>query len=130
MLNWRRKAAIGGALTGLALLAVTAGSIFAQQAPEPAQTPGGMPSHEQMHQMMDAVHGEGTSERMHEAMGPDAERLMDQCVAMMSMMQQMQGMMGGGAMSGMMDSGAMPGVTGGQSSQPMQDMMNRMMGGR
>lgn len=74
-------------------------------------------THEQMHQMMDAVHGAGASQRMHEAMGPEAEQLMDQCVAMMGMMQgmantgqmmsgsagQMEGMMGG--MQGMMGRG-------------------------
>lgn len=61
---------------------------------------------------MDAMHGEGTSERMHEAMGPDAEALMDQCVAMMNMMSMMMGtpamgeeessMMGGSMMRSMM----------------------------
>lgn len=57
-------------------------------------------THEEMHQMMDAVHGEGTSQRMHEAMGEDAEMMMDQCVAMMNMM---QGMVGNGNGSSMMD---------------------------
>ena len=56
-----------------------------------------------MHQMMDARHGEGASERMHEAMGEDTERMMDQCVAMMNMMS-----------------------SGGNES--MSDMMRRMMG--
>ena len=60
-------------------------------------------SHEQMHQMMDAMHGEGASERMHQAMGEDGERMMDQCVAMMNMMN----------MSG---------------DEAMPDMMRRMMG--
>ena len=71
----------------------------------------GTPNHEQMHQMMDAVHGPGTSQRMHEAMGPEAEKLMDQCVAMMGMMGNManvQGMI--------------------QSPQAMQGMMGGMMG--
>ena len=58
-------------------------------------------THEQMHQMMDAMHGAGTSDRMHEAMGEDAEMVMDQCVGMMNMMGPMMGMMQGG-MPGMM----------------------------
>jgi len=68
--------------------------------------------------MMDAMHGEGTSQRMHDAMGEDAERLMDQCVAMMNMMQMMPGMRDGSA-------------RGGDEAQPddgMREMMNRMMG--
>jgi len=49
-----------------------------------------------MHQIMDATHGEGAGQRMHEAMGPDAEGLMDQCVAMIGMMQNMRDMMNSG----------------------------------
>ena len=114
MITTRVKAAIAGAAAGLALLAVTAGPTFAQ-APTPQA--GAPPTHAQMEQMMDAMHGAGTSQRMHEAMGPDAEKLMDQCVSMMGMMQNMQGMMGQG-MSGMM---------GGENGQSMQDMMRNMM---
>lgn len=119
-----RKTAIGGILVGLALFGVTAGASFAQAPPEtPAMPPGPMPgaamSHEQMHQMMDAMHGEGASQRMHEAMGPDGEKLMEQCVAMMNMMRNMQGMMGGGGMPGMM---------GGQDGRSMPGMMDGMMG--
>ena len=110
MIKTRVKAAIGGAAAGLALLAVTSDPTFAQA---PTPRPGAPPTHAQMEQMMDAMHGAGTSQRMHEAMGPEAEKLMDQCVAMMGMMQNMQGMMGQG-MSGMM---------GGQNGQSMQDMM-------
>lgn len=103
----RGKAAIGGAVVGLALLAFTAN-------PTAAQTPppqGGTPTHEQMDQMMDAMHGAGTSQRMHEAMGPNGEQLMDQCVSMMGMMN--------GNMSGMMN---------GQNGQSMQDMMRGLTG--
>lgn len=46
-----------------------------------------------IHQMVDAVHGEGTSQRMHEAMGGDTEKMMDQCAAGMQKMRDMQGMM-------------------------------------
>lgn len=119
-LTARGKAALIGAVVGgLAVLVLTAGPLFAQTPPPPAGPPSGTPpTHEQMHQMMDAMHGEGTSERMHAAMGPEAEQLMDQCLAMMAMMQNMQGMMGG-SMSGMMED---------QDGQSMQEMMNGMMG--
>jgi hypothetical protein len=70
-----------------------------------------------MHRMMDAVHGEGTSQRMHEAMGPDAETMIDQCEAMMAMMEQMQNMM----------SGTGPGMMGGHNGDSMRDMMQLMM---
>lgn len=123
--------ALVGALVGLALLPLTTGLTFAQTppatpTPSPSPTPGTPLTHEQMDQMMDAMHGPGTSQRMHEAMGPDAERLMDQCVSTMSTMQQMSGMMS--SMGGMMGSGGMPGVMDGQNNLPMQGMMNRMMG--
>lgn len=96
----RSTAVLAGAVAGLALLALTTQPLFAQQTPTPA--PGQAPTHEQMDQAMDAAHGEGTSQRMHEAMGQgDAqkgEQLMQQCVDMMGMMQNMQGMMGSGGM--------------------------------
>ena len=107
MMKMRVKAAIGGAIVGLALLLFAARPSFAQP-PSPGR---GTPTHEQMHSMMDAMHGEGASRRMHEAMGEDGEKLMDQCVSMMGMMN--------GNMSGMM---------GDQRGQSMQDMMRGMMG--
>lgn len=67
--------------------------------------PAAQMTHERMHQMMDAMHGLGASDRMHEAMGPEGEMMMDQCVGMMNMMGMMQGgegMMGGSGMQGMM----------------------------
>lgn len=109
----RRTVLLSGAIAGVVVLAfaagilftLSAGTLFAQTAPAtPTMT------HEQMDQMMDTMHGDGASQRMHEAMGPDADRLMDQCVAMMNMMGSMQGMMGNG------------------SGQSMQGMMDRMMG--
>jgi len=118
------KAAIAGALTGLAMLAATAGSLPAQAlrpagggAPTQAQRPAGgdAPTHGQMHEMMDAMHGKGADRRMHKAMGPEGEKMMDQCVSMMGMMNNMQGTMGSGP-SGRMDGGS------------MRDMMNGMMG--
>ncbi|MPZ15314.1 MAG: hypothetical protein GEU73_12965 [Chloroflexi bacterium] len=92
---------VGAGLVIAALVAVPALSAFGQT-PEGGQQSA--PTHEQMHQMMDAMHGEGTSARMHEMMG---EQMMDQCVQMMAMMQNMPGMMGG------------------QSDQSMQEMMQR-----
>jgi uncharacterized membrane protein len=71
------------------------------------------PSHEDMHRMMDAVHGEEASQRMHETMGPGAEEMMDQCAAVMAMMPEMQNMMPG--------NGA--GMMGGQNGDSMRDMM-------
>ncbi len=90
------RSVVGAAVVGLALLGVTGSPLFAQTEPAPAGSP--TPSeatsraHEQMDSMMTAMHGEGASERMHRAMGPDAERTMDQCAGMMGMMQ------GGGMM--------------------------------
>jgi hypothetical protein len=55
-------------------------------------------THQQMHEMMDAMHGEGTSQRMHEAM-PGSEKMMENCASMMDRMGNMEGMMNG--MSGM-----------------------------
>ena len=66
-------------------------------------------SHPQRHEMMDVVHGPGTSQRMYQAMGPDAEKMMDQCAAMMNMMDGMSGM---SSMQGMMGTGDMRGMMG------------------
>ena len=49
------------------------------------EEPGHGETHQQMHEMMDAMHGEGTSQRMHDVM-PDSEKMMEQCAAMMDMM--------------------------------------------
>ena len=59
-------------------------------------------AHETMHAMMDATHGPGTAERMHQV--PGAEKMMEQCATMMGAMGSgmMNGMMGGGMMRGMM----------------------------
>lgn len=142
----RKKLGILGGLALVALLvAALAGTALAQP-PTPTPTKPSGPTfgptitHDQMDRLMDAMHGEGTSQRMHEAMGPDAEKLMDQCVGMMNMMENTQGMMGSG-MSGMMGSGAFgmmgggpgsggsfgPGITGGLSG--MARGLVNMMGG-
>lgn len=105
----RAKVALAGAATGLALLVVTSGSALASggAAPESAGSASQTQGHGQMHQMMNSVHGEGTSQRMHEAMGPQAEKMMDQCASGMGNMDNMQGMMGGGMMNGGMQGGGM-----------------------
>jgi len=84
------RSIVGAAFVGLALLAATSSPLFAQADPAAPSAP----AHDQMHQMMEAMHGEGTSERMHQAMGPDGDRMMDQCAGMMGMMQGGRGMMG------------------------------------
>lgn len=116
----RRTAALAGAVLGLGALAATAIPSFAQQTPTPQSASQGVPTHEQMDQMMEAMGGAGTSQRMHEAMGGgDAaagEQLMEQCVQMMGMMQQMQGMMGSSGMSAMRGMPGMGGMMGGQPS--------------
>jgi hypothetical protein len=48
-------------------------------------------THRQMHEMMDAMMGEGSSERMHKTM-PTSEAMMEQCASMTDMMRNMQGM--------------------------------------
>ena len=65
--------------------------------------------HPQTHEMMDVVHGPGTSQRMYRTMGPDAEKMMDQCAAMMNMMDGMSGM---GSMQGMMGAEGTRGMMG------------------
>ncbi|MBI2918884.1 MAG: hypothetical protein HYY01_12955 [Chloroflexi bacterium] len=103
---------VGGVVVGVFLLIAGAGAPLVQARPS-NQAP---PTHQQMHQMMDAVHGEGTSQQMHDAMGPDAETLMDQCVTMMGMMNSMQSKMGGMSQQA------------GQGGLPMGGMMQGMMG--
>ena len=114
----RAKVALAGAATGLALL-VASGSAFAGGgaagggaagggAPGGAGAAAQSQGHGQMHQMMNSVHGEGTSQKMHEAMGPQAEKMMDKCASGMDNtgnMENMQGMMGGMMNGGMQDSG-------------------------
>ena len=92
-----------GPLVALPWLAITAGSVAAQT-PTPAS--GQATTHDQMDAMMDAMHGAGTSDRMHQAMGPAGEQLMEQCAAMMG-----GGMMDGGMMGMMMGGGMMDGGT-------------------
>ncbi len=111
---------VGGLAVGMAFLMLGSGTWSARspaQAKVTALTPGGGPTHEDLNEMMDAVHGAGTSRRMHEAMGSDAEEMMDQCAAMVATVKDMQDMMPGSG----------PGMMGGQNSGSMGDMMRRMM---
>lgn len=106
-----KRASFAAGIVALVLFVFTTGVLFAGGGlgRPPMMAAAAAPlTHEDMHRMMDAMHGEGTSERMHNAMGADAERLMAQCASMMTMMQQMQGMMGdseSGSMRGIVDIG-------------------------
>lgn len=120
----RAKVALAGAATGLALLVFTSGSAFAGGGAAGGAAPGGggaatqSQGHGQMHQMMNSMHGEGASQKMHEAMGPQAEKMMDRCASGMENMgdmENMQGMMGNGMMEGGMQGGDMQG---GQENHP------------
>ncbi len=117
MLKTRLPLALAAAMASLVVIAFTASSLHAQT-PAP---PGG-PTHDQMYRMMDAMHGTGTSQRMHEAMGPDGEQMMDQCAAMMRMMPHGPGMM--------MGSGGIPGMMGRQDTSSMEQMLDLVRGGR
>lgn len=119
------KAALVGALSGVLATLLVAGALLAFW-PRAAFATNHEPpvTHEQMHQMMDAMHGPGTSQRMHEAMGPDAEKHMDQCAAAMGSMN-MGSMMGSGMMGG---SGGMMGG-GGMLGSGMMGGSGGMMGG-
>ena len=112
------KAAFVGGFVGALVSVALVSFIFLAVDPRPlvAQASASPMTHAQMHQTMDTVHGPGTSQRMHEAMGPDAEHQMDQCVAMMDTVQTMQGMMGGN-----------PSMMDGRNNEGMQSMMTRMM---
>jgi hypothetical protein len=73
--------------------------------PTQEETTQSGPIHKRMHEMMDAMHGEGFSERMHQAM-PGSEEMMEECVRHVEDMpdgHMMGMMMGGGGMHKMMD---------------------------
>lgn len=82
------QAVAGAALVGIGLTGMAA----TWSAPALARSTG-TERHDAMHQMMDAMHGEGTADELHEIEGVD--EMMDQCASMMSMMG--GGMMGGGS---------------------------------
>ena len=77
------QAAAGAALLVLGLMGLaltTAGTATAQQ--------DGNQRHEEMHRMMDGVHGDGTADRMHAEGG---EQMMEDCTSMGSMGSMMRG---------------------------------------
>ncbi|MGH9166871.1 MAG: hypothetical protein ACRD02_03425 [Acidimicrobiia bacterium] len=79
-------------LGAILLAAGVAGlSTVALATPAPAQV-SERHAHQLMHEMMEAMHGPGTVQEMHQV--PGAEEMMDQCAAMRSMMG--GSMMGGG----------------------------------
>lgn len=103
--RWMQGTA-GAALVALGL----SGLAWMWQGPAGAQQADRGRSHEAMHRMMDAMHGEGTAARMHQIEG--ADEMMTQCSGMMDMMGGMDmarmgemmrdgGMMDGPGMSGM-----------------------------
>lgn len=91
----------------VAAVSVTAS---AQQAEEP---PAGSITHDGMHGMMDAMHGEGSSERMHELMGPESGEMMETSIEMMNMMSGMRPMAGTGRMRNGDGMPMMPGMDNG-----------------
>ena len=93
----RKRRLVMGGLAVAALAIGLSTSVFvtqlaqAQTASPPAMTHEESLTHDEMHQMMDALHGDGTSARLHAALGEDADRMMEQCQMMMPEM--MPGMM-------------------------------------
>jgi hypothetical protein len=90
----------------LVLLLWTGRPAFAQTAPTAPVAQTGAPveplaTHEQVHQALDRLYGPGTSERLHQALGPEAETLIDRFVAMQGMLMRLQGMLGQPAMAAM-----------------------------
>lgn len=89
----RTRIALGGLVTAAGLVGTLA---LGPAAPVTAQPPDQVSeTHETMNAMMDAMHGPGTAERMHQV--PGLEEMMDQCAATASSMGSgmMDGMMGG-----------------------------------
>jgi DNA-binding FrmR family transcriptional regulator len=69
-----------------------------------------------MHQLMDELHGPGTSQRMHDAMGSDADDMLDQLATIRGMMEQVQATVVEGGMPGMQE----------DDRRPMQRMVATM----
>lgn len=107
----KRTGGVLGALAAVSMLGLVAGGSLSAQETSPAG--------EQMAQMMDAMHGPGTVERLREALGADAETFFEQCTAMMRMM---------ASMDGMMSPGGSPAPEAPPAGPSMQDMMRSMMG--
>jgi|GEM_PF-2095754 len=102
---------LGGVVAAALVIGLATGVIVTQplraRMEPPLMTMQGEPiTHEAMRSMVDLMHGAGTSQRIHEAMGEDAEAMMKQCAAMMAMM---------------------PDMMGGQNNQTRPDMIDWMM---
>lgn len=99
-MSCRARITVGALLTALGLAGTLALGppvpVTAQPADQASE------AHETMDAMMDAMHGPGTAERMHQL--PGAEEMMEQCATMLEAMGggMMDGIMGGGTMRGMM----------------------------
>lgn len=85
---------IAGGLLGASFTLVSPGTSAHTESVQ--QDDRSSPAHEQMHQMMDAMMGEGFTEQMHAAM-PGSEQMMEFCANAMS------GMMNGDNMGNMMN---------------------------
>ena len=116
----------------LALLALSITPVLAQNLPDspiaqPAPPPASPTDHEQIHRMIDEMFGPGTSQQLHEVLGPDADALINRFLAMQSEMAAMRSAMDRVAVTAspaeqqmMQEMMAM--------SQDMPQMMIRMMG--
>ena len=85
------RLAVGGLVIAALAIGLSAGVFVTQAAraqspPPPAMMQREPLAHDEMHQMMDAMHGAGTSERLHAALGEDVDRMMEQCQMMTAMM--------------------------------------------
>ena len=97
MITRQMRWAVGGLVIAALAIGLAAGVFVTQPAraqfpPPPAMMQGEPLTHDEMHQMMDAMHGAGTSERLHAALGEDTDRMMEQCQMMMAMMPTMMQM--------------------------------------
>lgn len=95
------------ALAGAALVAVGVAGLAITFAPSAGADANAGGRHGTMHEMMDAMHGAGTAERMHDVEG--GEQMMDDCASMMEMMSSMGSMMGRGRAESMMPGDGMMG---------------------
>jgi hypothetical protein len=109
-----RTRQISQAIAGVAIAALGVTGLAATWSPTSATAQSEADSHETMHAMMSAMHGDEAVARMHQVEG--AEEMMDECAGMMGSMGNMSNMMNGRGMSNMMDG---PGTS---------NMMNGMMG--
>lgn len=114
----RIKLTVGAGLLALGVLAGATVPALAESAqPNPSVSAVAGPTHQQMDQMMDAVHGAGTSRRMQETLGPDAEKIMDGTKATLGQMQTMMSGANAQAMQSIVNSPAMQAMMNGSPGQ-------------